>query len=174
MSSNKKTRTTSAHGPIKAKNNFKATTNFNPRKPSATSTSTAGKPFKPTSTTATTDSPRGKKRPATEDEPAAVPTTATLLSATEEIDFPRGGGTGLTQSEVKEARLEGELEFNADEEELERKLNLDVPEKSKAKRRKLEREKLAGELKKKNSLPTDAFRIENLNYKVCNLFYCAS
>lgn len=42
-----------------------------------------------------------------------------------------------------------------------------VKDKSKAKRRKLERELRAAHIKEKNQLPKDAFRIEHLNYKVC-------
>lgn len=40
-----------------------------------------------------------------------------------------------------------------------------VKDKSKAKRRKLERA-LQGAIKEKNVLPKDAFRVEHLNYKV--------
>lgn len=40
-----------------------------------------------------------------------------------------------------------------------------VKDKSKAKRRKLERE-AGGAIKEKNLLPKDAFRVEHLNYKV--------
>lgn len=40
-----------------------------------------------------------------------------------------------------------------------------VKDKSKAKRRKLERA-LQGQVKEKNLLPKDAFRVEHLNYKV--------
>lgn len=39
-------------------------------------------------------------------------------------------------------------------------------DKTKAKRRKLEREANAVEIKEKNQLPKDAFRVEHLNYKV--------
>lgn len=42
-----------------------------------------------------------------------------------------------------------------------------IKDKSKAKRRKLERELRAAQIKEKNQLPKDAFRIEHLNYKVC-------
>lgn len=43
-----------------------------------------------------------------------------------------------------------------------------VQDKSKAKRRKLERA-LQGAIKEKNILPKDAFRVEHLNYKVSPL-----
>lgn len=41
-----------------------------------------------------------------------------------------------------------------------------VKDKSKAKRRKLERELAGAAIKEKNALPKDAFRVEHLNYKV--------
>jgi len=44
-----------------------------------------------------------------------------------------------------------------------------VKDKSKAKRRKLERA-LQGAIKEKNVLPKDAFRVEHLNYKVSSLW----
>lgn len=47
-----------------------------------------------------------------------------------------------------------------------RETELGSKDKSKAKRRKLERAAAAVEIKEKNQLPKDAFRVEHLNYKV--------
>lgn len=55
---------------------------------------------------------KAAKHKKTRDEPAengiATPNgPRTSLLASEEIDFPRGGGTSLTALELKEARMEG-------------------------------------------------------------------
>lgn len=119
--------------------------------------------------------------------PDKVEIKSSLLNAPEEIDFPRGGGTGLTQVEVREAQLEGEneaMELGLDQDEVripslplsrlsktdsvrqEKKRDTEViKDKGKAKRRKLERA-LQAQVKEKNILPKDAFRVEHLNYKV--------
>lgn len=113
-----KTRTTKAHGPTAAKKPYKATDTkkpFTPRSGAAPSTtSSAAKPFTPSSST-------GTKRKAEDDksfvaQPAEKPAVvASILNAPEEIDFPRGGGTNLTQVEVYEAQLEGEKEARDEE-----------------------------------------------------------
>jgi rRNA biogenesis protein RRP5 len=103
-----KTRTTSAHAPISSKKAFKAPDNKKPL---------AAKP-RPTTSSASTSTPAtGTKRKAEDDRPAAEkPAVASsLLNAPEEIDFPRGGGTNLTQVEVREAQLEGEKEARDEE-----------------------------------------------------------
>jgi rRNA biogenesis protein RRP5 len=58
---------------------------------------------------------RHSKKPKTADNgkakrPESVQPTSTLL--TEEVDFPRGGGTTLTPAEVKATRAEGIKEAN--------------------------------------------------------------
>ncbi|KAI5476893.1 hypothetical protein MNV49_007065 [Pseudohyphozyma bogoriensis] len=152
-----KTRTSSAHGPSSAKKPYKASSAPTP------SSGTTKKPYVPK----TGPAPVTTKRAREEDEPEKAVVKSSLLSAPEEIDFVRGGGSGLTQVEVREAVLEGEKEAKdeEDEEEKERKLQTEVPEKSKAKRRKLERELAATKIREKHALPKDAFRVEHLNYK---------
>ncbi|KAL8286763.1 hypothetical protein RQP46_004291 [Phenoliferia psychrophenolica] len=178
-----KTRTTSAHGPASAKKAFKAAPSSSKpssAKPTPSSASASAPPKKPYVKSSGAPVVAGKpafekeskqeyearkKRKAEEDarEPEKPKVTNSLLNAPEEIDFPRGGGTGLTQVEVYEAQLEGQKE--AMEEDTEREIQTEVvQDKSKAKRRKLERE-AGGAIKEKNLLPKDAFRVEHLNYK---------
>jgi len=111
-----KTRTSSAHGPTTAKKPFKAPSSSSTSKPPPRSNSSNYKPRDSTATGGSTD----RKRKAPEDEPEKVEVRSSLLNAPEEIDFPRGGGTGLTQVEVREAQLEGEneaMELGGDDEE---------------------------------------------------------
>ncbi|GAA5868775.1 hypothetical protein JCM3774_003888 [Rhodotorula dairenensis] len=174
-----KTRTTPAHGPQAAKKPFKtdkaqlksaaAGRSAAPdRKPFGTaaggaarsSTGAAGSGRTPGGAGAAAD----RKRKA-EDEPEKAVVKTSLLNAPEEIDFPRGGGTTLTQVEVREAQLEGAREAELDGADDAVKETEVIKDKSKAKRRKLERELRAAQIKEKNQLPKDAFRIEHLNYK---------
>ncbi|EGU12983.1 U3 snoRNP-associated protein Rrp5 [Rhodotorula toruloides ATCC 204091] len=156
-----KTRTTQAHGPRAASRPFKAPSSSQPPRRTA-STTQSSKPALA----------GGKKRTreGREDEPEKAVVTQSslsLLNQPDEIDFPRGGGTGLTQREVREAQLEGEAEAMDDgnDEDRERQKETEViKDKGKAKRRKLERA-LNGEVKAKNQIPKDAFRVEHLNYK---------
>ncbi|BGP24084.1 U3 snoRNP-associated protein Rrp5 [Rhodotorula toruloides] len=157
-----KTRTTQSHGPRAASKPFKAASSSHPPSRRTASTAASSKP-----------APAGGKkrtREEREDEPEKAVVTKSslsLLNQPDEIDFPRGGGTGLTQREVKEAQLEGENEAmdDADDEDRERQKETEViKDKGKAKRRKLERA-LKGEVKAKNQIPKDAFRVEHLNYK---------
>ncbi|BGP31459.1 rRNA bioproteinsis protein rrp5 [Rhodotorula toruloides] len=156
-----KTRTTQAHGPRAASKPLKAPSSSQPPRRTA-STTQSSKP-----------APAGGKkrtREEREDEPEKAVVTQSslsLLNQPDEIDFPRGGGTGLTQREVREAQLEGEAEAMGDgnDEDRERQKETEViKDKGKAKRRKLERA-LKGEVKAKNQIPKDAFRVEHLNYK---------
>lgn len=99
----RKTRTSTAHGPTAAKKPYKA----------ALPPKTAAKPVsKPAA-------PPPKKRKADEDpkpdEPDRPRVPSTILNLPEEVDFPRGGGTNLTQVEVREAQLEGEKEARDEE-----------------------------------------------------------
>lgn len=117
MPVNGKTRTSSSHAPLKK-----------PYKASATDK----KPFpsksaRPTTSAASASSAKpatsGYKRKAEDDSSATAsnlvqekPAVASsILNAPEEIDFPRGGGTNLTQVEVREAQLEGEKEARDEE-----------------------------------------------------------
>lgn len=113
-----KTRTNPAHGPQAAKKAFKADKTqlksaaagrtASDRKPAGaarTGSSAAG----PNRTSAGAGGPADRKRKA-EDEPEKAVVKTSLLNAPEEIDFPRGGGTTLTQVEVREAQLEGARE----------------------------------------------------------------
>jgi rRNA biogenesis protein RRP5 len=182
-----KTRTTTAHGPTASKKAFKAGPTVKPKPSSSSSaptptpregktvrtfpSATAAAAFKPSTTT-----PSYGKRKADEgaaagkEEPEKARVPSTLLNTPEEIDFPRGGGTNLTQVEVREAQLEGEKEARDEqaEEDLRDGTTAEGVEKSKTKRRKLERA-LQGAVKEKNLLPKDAFRVEHLNYKVQSL-----
>lgn len=115
-----KTRTTSAHGPTSAKKPYKATDSKKPtgssRPAAAASSSSSSKP-------AARAAPGGLKRKADgEDKGTAStsveekrPVVSSILNTPEEIDFPRGGGTNLTQVEVYEAQLEGEKEARDEE-----------------------------------------------------------
>jgi rRNA biogenesis protein RRP5 len=111
-----KTRATSAHGPSAAKKAYKAPSG--PVKPSA---ATATKPTRPFAAVTSSATPFTHKRKAEEgsekkvEEPEKRQVVSALLNTPEEIDFPRGGGTNLTQVEVREAQLEGEKEANAEE-----------------------------------------------------------
>ncbi|GAA5859805.1 hypothetical protein JCM8547_007035 [Rhodosporidiobolus lusitaniae] len=153
-----KTRTSSAHGPTASKKPFKHDKNDRSRSQPSTS-SRDGK-------SAPASGANGeRKRKAPEDEPEKAQVKSSLLNAPEEIDFPRGGGTGLTQAEVREAQLEGEHEARAAE-DAERVRDTEViKDKGKAKRRKLERALAGTQIKEKNQLPKDAVRVEHLNYK---------
>ncbi|GAA5977756.1 hypothetical protein JCM11641_001399, partial [Rhodosporidiobolus odoratus] len=105
-----KTRTSTSHGPAQNKKQFK----HDKRSTPSTSRPTTASSAKPTShpTSAATEDAPYRKRKATEDEPDKVVLGAqsSLLNQPEEIDFPRGGGSQLTQKEVREAQLEGENE----------------------------------------------------------------
>ncbi|KAF8633036.1 hypothetical protein AX15_001626 [Amanita polypyramis BW_CC] len=101
-------------------------------------------------------STRRLKKTKTSDRTDAKPSKSvqpmsTLL--TEEVDFPRGGGTTLTPAEVKSIRAEGIKEAN---EELFQGKN-----KTKSKRRKRGTDALKTNVREK----TEKVRIEHLNYK---------
>lgn len=60
------------------------------------------------------DSPKAKKaRTADAPQPRAAPSFTSALQS-EEVDFPRGGGTTLTPLEVKQVRAEGRAEADAE------------------------------------------------------------
>lgn len=104
-----KTRTTSAHGPTAAKKSFKAPTTSKPF-PSKPRPSGAAPPSTSSSTPAGSWGTKRKADEEKEEEPEKRVVANSLLNAPEEIDFPRGGGTNLTQVEVYEAQLEGDKE----------------------------------------------------------------
>lgn len=129
-----KTRTTSAHGPTAAKRPFKASTSAPPKssKPTAATTLVASKPKpttssstsflkSPTPATSSSSTPYNHKRKLEDplapkpEEPEKRVVVNSILNAPEEIDFPRGGGTNLTQVEVREAQLEGRNEAQAED-----------------------------------------------------------
>ena len=124
-----KTRTTSAHGPAAAKKAFKAAPSSKaptskPRPAPSSSSAPSKKPYVKSAGAPVVEGKPAfakeskqeyearKKRKAEEDarEPEKPKVVNSLLNAPEEIDFPRGGGSGLTQVEVKEAMLEGQKE----------------------------------------------------------------
>lgn len=122
MAVDKKTRTSTAHGPASTKSAYKAKASSTPggkkftpaasSKPSSSKPS-SGKPFDKSSS-------RPKRKADEEAVAEAKPTerpavVASILNAPEEIDFPRGGGTTLTQVEVYEAQLEGDNEARKEE-----------------------------------------------------------
>lgn len=99
---------------------------------------------------------------------------------TEDIDFPRGGGTTFTPVEVKAIRAEAAKEA---EDEIFQVIvhcyihNLTVinwyigqdQQVKQAKRTRRKSEAKTGEKKSSKSGSTDAVRVEHLNYKVCLL-----
>lgn len=116
-----KTRTTAAHGPTTAKKPFKQDKSKQPpssssANPAAASSSASSRPFKPRPDDGKTPAERYEERKRkAEEEPEKTQVKSSLLNAPEEIDFPRGGGSGLTQVEVREAQLEGEKEARDEE-----------------------------------------------------------
>lgn len=121
-----KTRTTAAHGPTQVKKVYKASTTTAKAGTTTTATTTARATAVATTTTATAFSHKRKAghdaastATTTNDDRTAEPdkrnVVSTLLNTPEEIDFPRGGGTNLTQVEVHEAQLEGEKEAREEE-----------------------------------------------------------
>lgn len=141
-----KTRTSSAHAPVSSKKVYKSSsTSASTSKSAATTAAATAKGTKKSSSkpTATTTKPRSafaavtssatvfthkRKAPAADEGEAGTGTNkeepekrhvmSTLLNAPEEIDFPRGGGTTLTQVEVREAQLEGEKEARDEDESV--------------------------------------------------------
>ncbi len=115
MAVDKKTRTSSAHGPASAKSAYKAKTVSTPagKKPYTS------KPPPPKAAADASGSSRPKRKADDDEEERPKPApVASLLNAPEEIDFPRGGGTSLTQVEVYEAQLEGDNEARKEEEDV--------------------------------------------------------
>ncbi|GJN89500.1 hypothetical protein Rhopal_002487-T1 [Rhodotorula paludigena] len=159
-----KTRTSTAHGPTAAKKPFKHDKSA-ARTPHTASSKSRDGPARsaPSGAAGAARGAVDRKRKA-DDEPEKAVVRSSLLNAPDEIDFPRGGGTALTQAEVREAQLEGENEAKAAADEERERDTAVIKDKGKAKRRKLERAQ-QGTIKEKNQLPKDAFRIEHLNYK---------
>ncbi|KAL4266621.1 rRNA biogenesis protein rrp5 [Pleurotus pulmonarius] len=102
---------------------------------------------------------RKSKKPKTEKATtkAAPPATSTLIS--EEVDFPRGGGTSLSALEVKTLRAEATKE--ADEALFE--------ENAAAKKSKKRKSTAKGASTSGQSEKGDRIRIEHLNYKRINI-----
>lgn len=119
-----KTRTSQAHGPATAKKPIKRDTATAKPPSSRSTTDRSGPPYKPRGDAAPAASASGSNRDPVDrkrkldDEPDKAVVRNSLLNAPEEIDFPRGGGSGLTQVEVREAQLEGEQEAKATEDQV--------------------------------------------------------
>lgn len=119
MPVNGKTRTSSSHAPLKKLYKASATEKkpYPSKSARPTTSAAAASSAKPAAATS------GYKRKAEDDSSATTsnlvqekPAVArSILNAPEEIDFPRGGGTNLTQVEVREAQLEGEKEARDEE-----------------------------------------------------------
>lgn len=122
-----KTRTSQAHGPAIAKKPFKRDT-ATAKPASSRNTPDRSTPYKPRADAAPGAQASGSNRDPVErkrkldDEPEKAVVRNSLLNAPEEIDFPRGGGSGLTQVEVREAQLEGEHEAKATEDQVRSRL----------------------------------------------------
>lgn len=100
-----KTRTSSAHGMNTVKKQYKASGGPN-------ATARQGKPYTQRSAEPAKSSSSTLKRKADDEDGTTTETVqrhipSSLLNNPDEIDFPRGGGTNLTQVEVREAQLEG-------------------------------------------------------------------
>ena len=105
-----KTRNAPAHGPLAAKKAFKAGSTINPTKRAGFAAPPPGSPA------AFTNKRKADESVLKPEEPEKARVPSTLLNTPEEIDFPRGGGTNLTQVEVREAQLEGEKEARDEDE----------------------------------------------------------
>ncbi|EJT49659.1 rRNA processing-related protein [Trichosporon asahii var. asahii CBS 2479] len=103
------------------------------------------------------DSPAVKK-PRTEARPAPAFTSA-LQS--EEVDFPRGGGTSLTALEVKQTRAEGARQADAEMGKTFKKKKLSTRQMQKAKKEKATAESDAAKAERDK----DTIRVEELSYK---------
>lgn len=103
------------------------------------------------------DSPAVKK-PRTEARPAPAFTSA-LQS--EEVDFPRGGGTSLTALEVKQTRAEGARQADAEMGKTLKKKKLSTRQMQKAKKEKATAESDAAKAERDK----DTIRVEELSYK---------
>lgn len=113
-----KTRTSTAHGPTAAKKPFKHDKSA-ARTPHTASSNSRDGPARsaPSGAAGAARGAADRKRKA-DDEPEKAVVRSSLLNAPDEIDFPRGGGTALTQAEVREAQLEGENEAKAAADEV--------------------------------------------------------
>lgn len=112
-----KTRTSAAHG----KNTLKKPA-FNPTTSFSSKDSLTKSQSRPSASTGTiagsiTTTKRKAESSTNEGKDFERDTiSSSILNTPDEIDFPRGGGTNLTQIEVREAQLEGEQEAMADAE----------------------------------------------------------
>ncbi|GAA97773.1 uncharacterized protein L969DRAFT_42922 [Mixia osmundae IAM 14324] len=119
-----------------------------------------------------------KRKAATEHGPQAKqpakldaqPVASTSSMRMDETDFPRGGGTSLTQMEVKTAKREAIAELDRDEELFARdskaKRSTDGTDEGKHKKRR-RKEKDAAKAVKPDVAKQDTIRVEHLNYKRC-------
>lgn len=114
-----KTRTSAAHGVNAIKKQYKSSASPSAALRSAKSQAQhSAEPAKSSTTSL-------KRKAADDDEKAGgnvrlqVHAPSKLLNTPDEIDFPRGGGTNLTQVEVREAQLEGLREAQDDDIDME-------------------------------------------------------
>ncbi|KAK4046291.1 rRNA biogenesis protein rrp5 [Microbotryomycetes sp. JL201] len=159
-----KTRTSSSHGPTQAKRQAK---HDGAALANAKSTRSAKPSADKREPPRNSSHAQGSKRSADEVISTASAQPSRLLIAPEAIDFPRGGGTSLTQAEVREQQLAGRQEAAAvlEQEKTSRKAasgTLSSERTKNAKRRKLDaKDADAGSKQAK----TEGFRVEHLNYK---------
>ncbi|KAM0789071.1 hypothetical protein ACM66B_003134 [Microbotryomycetes sp. NB124-2] len=154
-----KTRTSASHGPTQVKRQSKhdgAALDAKSRGASSAKAATASHKRK----TVPNDEAQSSLR-----SPESAPSQPSrLLSAPEAIDFPRGGGTSLTQAEVREQQLAGrnEAALALEQEKRPRKAANGAPtgERTKnTKRRKID-------INDDNNKPkSEGFRVEHINYK---------
>ncbi|KAK4057764.1 rRNA biogenesis protein rrp5 [Microbotryomycetes sp. JL221] len=167
-----KTRTSSSHGPIQAKRQSKHDAAALVSKQATKSRSA------PSSTSATTSGMTNKRRSMQDDgntneDKASTRASTRLLNAPDDIDFPRGGGTSLTQAEVREQQLAGQREavaaIKADRKDVSGDIDgsQSASRPKAAKRRKIATQSKFGESSTIASANgnKDAFRVEHLNYK---------
>lgn len=135
-------------------------------------------------TASSSEASSSKKKARSDAAPAAAP-PSTLVDSSQ-VDFPRGGGSGLTQFEhastLREARAElakssrgGDDLFSDNKTSAKAKLSPEDEQKRKDAKRKMNREKNNAKKKKvslvteepdKSKASKDHIRIEHLNYKV--------
>lgn len=111
-------------------------------------------------------SPAKSKKPRTETpaerkEPRAAPSFKSALQS-EEVDFPRGGGSSLTAFETKQIRAEGQREADA-EAQGDKKKKRQLSERHAKKLKKNEKEAARAEARAERD--KDTIRVEELSYK---------
>lgn len=111
-------------------------------------------------------SPAKSKKPRTESaaqpkEPRTAPSFTSALQS-EEVDFPRGGGSSFTAFETKQIRAEGQREADA-ETQGDKKKKRQLSDRHAKRIKKDEREAARAEARAERD--KDTFRVEELSYK---------